>query len=149
MSDSLTTATDVITALQTRLQAVPGLSASSVIYGVGANPPMSGKCLQWRMVSGNLDTAGGNLRSDSVAVPFEVRLSAPGAADTPYARDAATLALWQDLRTTLIADRTLGAIVRDVRVSDLTLPSGAADIGLPGNLATCIVTVVWQWKSVP
>lgn len=149
MSDSLTTATDVITALQTRLQAVPGLSASSVIYGVGANPPVSGKCLQWRMVSGNLDTAGGNLRSDSVAVPFEVRIFAPGSGDTPYARDAATLALWQDLRTTLIADRTLGAIVRDVRVSDLTLPSGASDLGLPGNLATCIVTVVWQWKSVP
>lgn len=149
MSDSLTTATDVITALQTRLQAVPGLSASSVIYGVGANPPVSGKCLQWRMVTGNLDTAGGNLRSDSVAVPFEVRIFAPGSGDTPYARDAATLALWQDLRTTLIADRTLGAIVRDVRVSDLTLPSGASDIGLPGNLATCIVTVVWQWKSVP
>lgn len=149
MSDSLTTATDVITALQTRLQAVPGLSASSVIYGVGANPPVSGKCLQWRMVSGNLDTAGGNLRSDSVAVPFEVRIFAPGSGDTPYARDAATLALWQDLRTTLIADRTLGAIVRDVRISDLTLPSGASDLGLPGNLATCIVTVVWQWKSVP
>ena len=149
MSDSLTTVTNVITALQTRLQAVPGLSASSVIYGVGANPPVSGKCLQWRMVTGNLDTAGGNLRSDSVAVPFEVRIFAPGSGDTPYARDAATLALWQDLRTTLIADRTLGAIVRDVRVSDLTLPSGASDIGLPGNLATCIVTVVWQWKSVP
>ena len=149
MSDSLTTITDVITALQTRLQSVSGMSASSVIYGVGANPPVSGKCIQWRAVSANLDIAGGNLRSDSVAVPFEVRLFAPGTTDTPYARDAATLALWQDLRTTLIADRTLGAIVRDVRVSDLTLPSGAADIGLPGNLATCIVTVVWQWKSVP
>jgi len=149
MSDSLTTISDVITALQTQLQAVTGMSASTVVYGVGANPPGSGKCIQWRAVSANLDTAGGNLRSDSVAVPFELRISAPGTADTPYARDAATIALWQDIRTKLITDRTLGATVRDVRVSDLTLPSGAADLGLPGNLATCIVTVVWQWKSVP
>jgi len=149
MSDSLTTITDVITALQTRLQAVSGLSSESVVYGVGANPPVSGKCIVWRAISANLDTAGGNLRSDSVALPFELRLSAPATADTPYARDAATLALWQDLRTTLIADRTLSATVRDVRVSDLTLPSSAADLGLPGNLATCIVTVIWQWKSVP
>lgn len=149
MSDSLTKISDVMTAIGTVFAAVPGLSSASVIYGVASSPPVSGKSLQWRAVSANLDTAGGNLRSDSVALPLEVRLTAPATQDTPWARDAAAVALWQDLRATLQTDRTLGATVRDVRVSDLTLPSGAADIGLAGALATCIVTVVWQWKSVP
>jgi len=150
MSDSATTITALITAIQSALEGVTGLSASTVSYGIGAGSTApSGKSVQWRIVEGRLNVEGGNLRSDSVDVPCEVRIYAPATADTPLARDTAVLELWQTMRLHFLANRTLGSIVRDCHISSLTLPTSAADIGLPSGAGACVLTARWQWKAVP
>lgn len=150
MSDSATTTTAVIDAIQSTLEGVTGLSAATVLYGIGAgNTVPSGKLVQWRPVEGRLAVDGGNLRSDLVDLPCEVRIYAPATADTPRARDAAILDLWQTIRAHFLANRTLGSIVRDCHVSSITLPTSAADLGLPSGAGVCVLTARWQWKAVP
>ena len=150
MSDSATTTADLKAAIQSTLEGVTGLSAATVVYGIGAgNTITSGKSVQWRMVEVRLATEGGNLRSDLVEVPCEVRIYAPASADTPSARDVAVIDLWQTIRTHFLANRTLGGIVRDAHISSLTLPTSAADLGLPSGAGVCVLTARWQWKAVP
>ena len=150
MSDSLTSVTDLVTAIQSALEGVTGLSASTVTYGIGAGSTApSGKSVQWRIVEARLAVEGGNLRSDLVEVPCEVRIYAPATADSPRARDTAVLELWQTLRTHFLANRTLGSTVRDCHVSSITLPTSAADLGLPSGAGVCVLTARWQWKAVP
>lgn len=150
MSDSLTTVEDVLTAIQTTLEGVTGLSASTVIYGIGTgNTAPSGKSVHWRPVEARLAVDGGNLRSDMTDLPCEIRIYAPATADSPRARDVAILSLWQDIRSHFLTHRTLGSIVRDCHVSSLTLPSSAADLGLPSAAGVCVLTARWQWKAVP
>lgn len=150
MSDSLTSVTDLVTAIQSALEGVTGLSASTVTYGIGAGSTApSGKSVQWRIVEARLAVEGGNLRSDLVEVPCEVRIYAPATADSPRARDTAVLELWQTMRAHFLTVRTLGSIVRDCHISSLTLPTSAADLGLPSGAGVCVLTARWQWKAVP
>jgi len=142
-SDLATTFSDVTGYIQAALQGITGLSADLVKYGTHREPP-GPKSITFRLVIGQPDEQGGTLRSERIAATYEARLYAPATEDAPLARDSAALALWQQVRTALYADKTFGAKVRNVTVGTLTPPGAAGDIGEPPNAAVTTITVIWN-----
>lgn len=142
-SDLTTTVASVTTAIKARLIAVSGMSGDTVKYGVYAQPPAA-KAITFSLSNARADESRGTLASELYAVSYSVRLWAPSTADSPEGRDLAALSFWEQIRTALYVDKTLGATVRNVTVADFMPPTAAGDIGEPANVASTVVTVVWH-----
>lgn len=142
-SDLATTISSVTASIKARLIAVSGMSADTVKYGVYSQPPAP-KAITFSLSNARADETRGTLTSELYAASYSVRLWAPGTADSPEGRDLAALAFWEQIRTSLYVDKTLGATVRNITVADFMPPTAAGDIGEPANVASTVVTVVWQ-----
>ncbi len=145
MSDATTSVADVIVAMATVFATTSGLTAERVVYGAYDAQPVTGKALTWRLLSTGVNPSRGSLTREEYIVTFEVRLWAPSTDSKPYTRDATLAGFYADLRAACYADKTRGAIVRDITVSDLTLPSSAGDLGTPSACGLCVVAVRWHW----
>lgn len=143
-----TTPEDAIAALVSALSGVSGLTADSVKYGVFAKNPITGPCLTLSLARFAANEDSGTLRSEEIAATFEVRIYAPSVADTPRARETAAMTIWIAVRAALYADKTLGGVVRNVRLGEMTPPAAAADIGEPGGGLMTMITLVWSWRAV-
>jgi hypothetical protein len=142
-SDLATTIASVTAAIKARLVAVSGMSADTVKYGVYAQPPAP-KAITFSLSNTRIDESRGTLASEMFVSSYTIRMWAQATTDSPEGRDGASLALWEQVRTSLYVDKTLGATVRNVSVTDFMPPTAAGDIGEPANVASTVVTVVWQ-----
>lgn len=142
-SDLATTVSGVTASIKARLIAVSGMSADTVKYGVYSQPPAP-KAITFSLSNTRIDESRGTLNSELFVSSYSVRMWAPGTTDSPEGRDIAALAFWESIRTSLYVDKTLGATVRNVSVTDFMPPTAAGDVGEPANVASTVVTVVWQ-----
>lgn len=142
-SDLATTISGVTASIKARLIAVSGMSSDTVKYGVYSQPPAP-KAITFALSNTRIDESRGTLSSELFVSSYSVRMWAPGTTDSPEGRDIAALAFWEQIRTSLYVDKTLGATVRNVTVVDFMPPTAAGDVGEPANVASTVVTVVWQ-----